>query len=159
MPWKPSFCARVAFTTAFLIASIKLMPTKADFRELSITLYCLRKGLSLGKSWRSQEDFLGKQPPCRRVWHYSAGESLGSRKFTIACDLDSSLFMSQWSTEVLVYVVIWLISMGGCSFPSFAVRDGPWGTAWAWPHAPWPRWWVLALGQPCEEGQDEPPYI
>jgi len=60
MPWKPSICACVAFGTAFLILSMKSMPTKADFRELSITLNHLRKGLSLGKSQRSQEDLLGK---------------------------------------------------------------------------------------------------
>lgn len=145
MPWKPSLCACVAFGTAFLIASINFVPTKADFRELSITLYCLRKGLSLGKSQRSQEDFLGKQPLYRRVWHYSAGESLGSGTFTIACDLDSFLFMSQWSTEVFVYVVTQLISMAGCSFPSLAIRNGPPGTPWAWPRAPWPHWWIFSL--------------
>lgn len=62
----PSLCARVAFRTAFLIACIKIMPMKADFRELSIPSYYLRERLSLGKSQSSQENFLGKQPLCRR---------------------------------------------------------------------------------------------
>lgn len=76
MLWKLSLSACVTFRTSFLIVPIKNMPRWTDFRELSITLYCLRKfwikqivsgGLS-GKEARHV--FI------RRVWHYSAGESL-----------------------------------------------------------------------------------
>lgn len=121
MPWKSSLCARVAFGTAFLIASIKFLPTKADFRAYYLFVLS-QEGVEFGKEPEVSGGLSGK------VATLQEGLTICSRrngKFSIACDLDSFLFISQWSTEVPVYVVIWLTSMGGCSFPSPAVRDGP----------------------------------
>lgn len=109
MPWKSSLCARVAFTTAFLIASIKFLPTKADFR--GDYLFVL-----------SQE---GVEPEVSgglsgKVATLQEGLTICSRrngKFTIACDLDSFLFISQWSTEVPVYVVIYAYEQGRLLIP------------------------------------------
>lgn len=125
----PSLCAHVAFRTAFLIACIKIMPMKADFRELSIPSYYLRERLSLGKSQSSQENFLGKQPLCRRFWHYSAGESLVSG--------NSPSLVIQDDFFLLANACVWFISRWGCSFPSLPVRQ-------AWPWVPRPHWWILA---------------
>lgn len=75
MLWKLSFSARVVCRTLFLIVPIKNMPRWTDFRELGVTLYCLRKGLSFGWSRLSQEFFQEKKP-CT----YQEGLTLFSRR-------------------------------------------------------------------------------